>query len=138
VENDDTDPDGLNPAEEAFVDACASGRGLKNGASAAGISYRSAKRWHKKAHIAAAIRARCSENLSQARATLAAGANAAAGALVSMADGSVVADAPRVTSARGVLEHATKLVELEDIHQELAEIKVQLATMPGGHRRGRM
>jgi hypothetical protein len=132
------DPEGLTPQEVAFVDALASGASLQDGATAAGISYRSAKRWHHKDHIAAAIRTRVSENFSQARAVLAAGASRAARQLTSLAD-TAEPDAARIAACKAVIENASKLGELQDIETLLAELEAQRDRGPAqtGFRRGR-
>ncbi len=122
----------LTPAETRFVDAIASGGSLSDGATAAGISYRSAKRWHRKAHIQAAIKARVSESLSQARAVLASGSARAARGLVDMADGTAEAHAARVAAARAVIESAAKLSEQTDLEERIAELeRLNTAGAPG-------
>lgn len=127
---DGPDPEGLDPRELAFADAIASGSSLKEGATAAGISYRTSKRWHKRPEIAGAIRARVSENLAMARAVLASGASRAARSLVNMSDGARPADAPTVSAARAVVESASRLVEIEEIETRLAEIESRLSNNP--------
>jgi len=118
----ETDPEGLTPQETAFVDALAAGDGLRNGATAAGISYRSAKRWHRKDHIATAIRSRVSENFSQARAVLAAGASRAARQLTNLAD-TAEPDAARIAACKAVIENAATLGELQEVSDRLAELE---------------
>ena len=132
------DPEGLTVPETAFVDALAAGGSLQDGATAAGISYRSAKRWHHKDHIAAAIRTRVSENFSQARAVLAAGASRAARQLTTLAD-TAAPDAARIAACKAVIENASKLGELQDIETLLAELEAQRGRGPAqtGFRRGR-
>jgi hypothetical protein len=126
-EDEGQDPEGLDGRENAFVDAVASGHSLKDGATAAGIGYRTAKRWHKRPEIVAAIRLRVSENLAQARAVLASGASRAARSLVDMSDGARVADAPTVSAARAVVEAASRLVEVEEMERRLSELEARLS-----------
>lgn len=116
----------LTARQIAFVDACAAGKTLKEGATDAGVSYRTAKRWHKQETIAAAIHARLTENLSQARAVLASGSARAARALVNMADGTQEAEAARVSAARAVVEGASLLVETEEQEHRLTELEARL------------
>jgi hypothetical protein len=126
----EADPDGLTVQEIAFVDALAGGGSLQDGATAAGISYRTAKRWHHKDHVAAAIRTRVSENFSQARAVLAAGASRAARQLDTLAL-SAEPDAARVSACKAVIENAVKLGELQEIEARLAELEARQGRQPG-------
>lgn len=123
---DGPDPEGLDARETAFADALAAGHSLRDGATAAGIGYRTAKRWRKRPEIAGAIRARVSENLAMARAVLASGASRAARSLVNMSDGARPADAPTVSAARAVVESANRLVEIEELETRLTELEARL------------
>jgi HD-like signal output (HDOD) protein len=133
-------PDPLNARENLLVDSIAAGESLADSATAAGISYRTARRWRLKPHLAEAIRNRVSENLAQTRAILSAGSSRAARGLVAMADpqGATEPNSARVSAARGVLESAMKLAELEDVIERLAKLEEQLANQPGqpGRTRG--
>jgi len=133
----DEDPEGLSLQEAAFVDAVAAGGTLQDGATAAGISYRTAKRWHRKDQIMAAVRARISASLAQARAVLASGAGRAARSLVELSDTAGVGDAPKISASRAVIDGATKLVEIEELSARLAELEARLGQQPGfaGNRR---
>lgn len=126
ADDDASDPDGLHARELAFVDVIASGASLKDGATTAGIGYRTAKRWHKRPEIVAAIRARVSENLAMARAVLASGASRAARSLVDMSDGTRTADAPTVSAARAVVESASRLCEIQELEARLTELEARL------------
>ena len=133
---EEEDPEGLSPQEMAFVDAIAGGGSLQDGATAAGISYRSAKRWHRKEQIIAAVRARISASLAQARAVLAAGAGRAARSLVALSDGASVGDAPKISASLAVLNSAAKFGELQDLEDRLAELEQRLREQPSGRRFG--
>jgi hypothetical protein len=125
--DDDAAGEGLNPREVLFVDALALGRTLGDAAMAASISARSGRRWKSKPAIAEAIRARMTENIAVGRAILAAGMAKAATALVAMAGGEAVADAPRVSAARAVVEGASKLVAIDEMVARLAQLEAQVA-----------
>jgi len=130
-------PEPLNAREILLVDAIAAGDSLADSATAAGISYRTARRWRLKPHVAEQVRARVSENLAQTRAILSAGSSRAARGLVAMAAGDAPAEAARCSSALGVLNSALKLAELEDVIERLTKLEEQLANQPGkpGFRR---
>ena len=110
------------PNEIRFIDAIAAGGSLIDGARAARISYRTAKRWHRKDHVAKAIRARTNEHLSQARAVLASGASRAAAELVRLA-GRARPDSARVTASKAVIEAATRMAEIEELESRVAELE---------------
>jgi len=114
------------PRETRLIDAIAAGAALMDGARAAGISYRTAKRWHRKPHIARAIRARTTESLSQARAVLASGARRAATELVRLA-ANAQPDSARVAASRSVIEAATRTAEIEELESRLTEIEAAVA-----------
>ncbi|MBN2574929.1 MAG: hypothetical protein JXP73_10230 [Deltaproteobacteria bacterium] len=126
------DPEGLSVHEVAFVDALAAGGSLTDGAKAAGISYRSAKRWHRKPEIARAIRARTDANMSQARATLASGAARAARQLAKLAE-SARPDAARIAACRTVIGQAAELGVIEELSARLAELESRF----GGDAKGK-
>ncbi len=128
---DDEAGDRLTPRETLFVDEVASGKTLGDAATALGMSARSARRWRTKPHIAAAIRARVAENVGSARAILAAGATRAAAALVNMSDGTVPAEAAKVSAARAVVEAATQAVEADVIEARLVELETRLQERAG-------
>lgn len=117
----------LSPEKTRFVEAIAEGKSVADAAMAAERSARTGRRWKAEPEVAAAIRARLTENLAQARAVLASGAARAARSLVDMADGTKAADAPTVSAARAVVESVGRLVELHELEQDLAEVKAMLA-----------
>jgi HD-like signal output (HDOD) protein len=120
----------LNARELILVDHIAAGESLADCATAAGISYRTARRWRLKASVAEQIRNRVSENLAQTRAILSAGSSRAARGLVAMAAGDAPAEAARCSSALGVLNSALKLAELEDVVERLTKLEEQLSNHP--------
>lgn len=124
-DENEADPEGLTVHETAFVDALAAGGSLHDGAKAAGISYRSAKRWHRKPEIASAIRARTAANMSQARATLASGAARAARELSKLAK-SARPDAARISACRSVISQAAELGVIEELSERLTELETKL------------
>jgi hypothetical protein len=130
-DEDASTPEPLNARELLLVEAIAKGESLADSATAAGVSYRTARRWRLKPHVAEQIRNRVSENLAQTRAILSAGSSRAARGLVAMADGTAPAEAARCSAARGVLESAMKLAELEDVIERLTKLEEQLAQQPG-------
>lgn len=125
VDDDGPDPEGLTPAETAFADAIAAGGSLQDGAKAAGISYRSAKRWHRKPEIASAIRSRTAAAMSQTRATLASGAARAARQLAKLAE-NAKPDAARVAACRSIIGQAAELGALEELSERLADLESRL------------
>ena len=120
----------LSPREIRFADAIAAGGTISDGATAAGISYRSASRWKAQNHIAAAIRSRTTESLSQARAVLAAGARSSAVELVRLAK-RARPDSARVTASRAVLDAAICATEIASLEERLVELESALATRGG-------
>ena len=127
IVDDAEDIEGLGAKELAFVDCIAAGGNLHDGATAADIGYRTAKRWHKRPEIVAAIRSRVSLSLSQARSVLAAGSARAARSLVDMSDGKRQALGPKVSAARAVVEVSTRLFELENMIERLTALESRLA-----------
>ena len=126
-------PEPMNAREVLLVEFIAKGESLADSATAAGISYRTARRWRLKPHVAEAIRNRVSENLAQTRAILSAGSSRAARGLVAMSDpeGKTEPNSARVAAARGVLDSALKLAELEDVIERLTKIEERLAANGG-------
>jgi HD-like signal output (HDOD) protein len=126
-------PEPMNAREVLLVEGIAAGESLADSATAAGISYRTARRWRLKPHVAEAIRNRVSENLAQTRAILSAGSSRAARGLVAMADpsGTTEPNSARVAAARGVLDSALKLAELEDVVERLTKLEERLAANGG-------
>ena len=122
----------LSPREARLVDGIAAGKTLADSATGAGISYRSARRYRLKPHVAEAIRNRIAENLAQCRAILSAGSSRAATALVAMADGTAAPDAARVSAAARVLESSLKLNETLELESRICALEAQ-----GGHQHGR-
>jgi hypothetical protein len=126
-------PDPLNAREALLVENIAKGESLADSATAAGISYRTARRWRLKPHLNEQIRNRVSENLAQTRAILSAGSSRAARGLVAMADpaGTTEPNSARVAAARGVLDASMKLEELENVIERLTKIEERLANIGG-------
>jgi hypothetical protein len=108
-----------------FVEELASGGSLADGATAARVSVRSAKRWHRRPEIQAAIRERSAEQVASARGVLAAGMAKAARSLVSMAAGESEADGPRVSACRAVLDTAVGLTDLADMTARLDALEMR-------------
>jgi hypothetical protein len=124
--------DGLSPMEQRFVDMSASGDlSMEDMASKLGVCSRTLRRWKARPEVATAIRLRTSEQMSQARAVLAAGSARAARSLVELSDGATIGDAPKVSASRAVLETTMKLVEVEELAERLDELEARLA---GGSR----
>jgi hypothetical protein len=137
VPSADSEPDGdevLNALELRFVELIAAGTSYEDTGAQIGRSPRTCRRWSKRPEIAAAIKARASEQVSGARAILTSGMSRAARSLVEMSDGKTKAEPAKVASAKAVIEATTRLVEVDDLKQEVAEIKAQLAQEPR-HRR---
>jgi hypothetical protein len=130
---------GLSAREVKFCDLLATGTPPAEAARIVGIAERSGRRWRQKARIQAAIRARLNDAVAVGRSILASGMGRASHALVSMADGTEDASAPRVSAARAVVETTAKLVELEDVQARLAELEARLGDQPNtpGTFRGR-
>jgi hypothetical protein len=122
----------LSPKESRFVDALAAGETSCQAAKLAGISARTGRRWRQQFEIQSALRSRLNDSLGAARAILACGAARAATALVSMADGSEPAEAPRVAAARAVCDGAVKLCEVAELEARLAALEQQLTATNGG------
>jgi hypothetical protein len=132
-EDHDGGEDGLSPEKTRFVEAIVEGQSVADAAKVAGRSPRTGRRWKTEPEVAGAIRARLSEAMAQARAVLAAGSVRAARSLVSMADGS--AEPARVSAAKAVIESASRLCEIQELEERLAELEEQLAL--DGTRKGR-
>lgn len=128
--NTEAEPAALTVREERFVAAIVTGQSIADGATAAGVSYRTGKRWRHRDQIVRAIRARTNETLGQARAVLAAGARSAAESLVAMATGTRKASTASVMAARAVLEGATRLIELDELSARLDALEVQTTEYP--------
>jgi hypothetical protein len=123
----DLDPEGLDVRELRFADALAAGETQNDAAKAAGVSIRTARRWAHHVPIVAAVRARVTASLAQARAVLAAGSGRAAASLVAMGTGKRAATSPKVAAATKTIELATKLAELEDVVARLSELESRLS-----------
>jgi hypothetical protein len=128
VDFDPDDVEVLNALELRFVDLRASGHTYEEIATAIGKSTRTCRRWERRQEIAALIKTRSQEQVATARSVLASGMHRAARSLVDMADGKAKAEAPRVSAARAVVETTTRLVEIEEIENRLAELE---ARQPG-------
>jgi molybdenum-dependent DNA-binding transcriptional regulator ModE len=115
----------LSARQSRFAEALAEGATIADGAKAAGISYRTGKRWRHLPAVEEACRLRARENLSQARATLAAGAGRAAASLVRMATDDRRADAAKVSAAVKTLELSARLVEFDELSERLAALEAQ-------------
>jgi hypothetical protein len=123
--------DGLSPLELRFVDLSASGAAMEEMAGALGVCSRTLRRWKLKPQVATAIRDRTTESMALARATLASSANRAARELDRLCS-EAEPDHARIAACKAVIENATKLSEIETLQAELAEIKTQLSSLPGG------
>ena len=122
------DADGrLSPREIRFCDLLATGETSCHASKLVGVTDRTGRRWRQRPEIQAAIRSRLNDSIGAARAILACGAARAATGLVGMADGSEPAESARVSAARGVLESAMKLGELEDLAARLEALESRLA-----------
>jgi hypothetical protein len=117
----------LTARETVYVEALAEGGTQNHAATVAGVSVRTARRWAHRPEIVAAVRARLSASLAQARAVLASGAARASTALVKMAAGEEEADAARVSACRAVTEGALKMVEISELEARLAELEARLS-----------
>jgi transposase-like protein len=126
--------DGLSVLELKFVDLSASGAAMEEMASKLGVTSRTLRRWKARPEVAAAIRARTNEAMALARATLASGANRAARELVDLAE-TAEPDHARIAACVAVVSNATKLTEFSDLQTDLAEIREQLAGLPGNAKR---
>jgi len=71
--------DGLLPLQRRFIDLSATGTSMEDSARELGVCARTLRRWKRRPDVALAIRNRTTESMALARATLAAGANRAAG-----------------------------------------------------------
>jgi hypothetical protein len=125
----------LSPRETRFADELAAGHTPREAAKLVGVSDRTGRRWRQKPDVQAAIKARLNDSIAVGRSILASGMAKAATGLVAMASGESEADAARVSACRAVTEGAVKLCELADLQSELAEIRAQLAAMPGNQAR---
>jgi phage terminase small subunit len=123
---DDDSPEALTAPEMLFVETLAAGESLADAAKAAGVSYRTARRWKGRPEIASAIRERTTEALALGRAVLASGMARAARGLVAMADGTAPAESPRVSACRAVVEGAVSLAEMEELEARLSELEARL------------
>jgi hypothetical protein len=129
----DVEPEGdevLNALELRFVELIASGATYEDTGAQIGRSPRTCRRWSKRPEIAAAVKARASEQVSGARAILTSGMSRAARSLVSMSDGAVKAEPAKVAASKAVIEATTRLVEVEEIQNRLSEIEARLAEQP--------
>src|SRR5208283_2274395 len=113
----------LDTRQTALVDAIAGGQSLADAAKAAGICYRTARRWKRQPEITGAIRERIQEQIGLGRAVLAAGMARAARGLVGMSDGTAPAESARVSACRAVTEGAVKLCELDELQARLTQLE---------------
>ena len=127
---------GLSAREVRFCDLLATGTAPAEAARLAGIAERSGRRWRQKARIQAAIRSRLNDSIAVCRSVLAQGAATAARALVDMATGEVEAEAARVSAARAVVENTMRLVDMEQIEAQIAELAAQLSGTFTNARKG--
>jgi hypothetical protein len=125
--------DGLSPMEQRFVDLSGTGTGMEYMAGELGLSSRTLRRWKLKPEIATAIRLRTSELMSQTRATLASASSRAARELDRLAT-EAEPDAARISACRAVIENAAKFAEVEELQQQVAELRADLATLPTRRR----
>jgi hypothetical protein len=119
--------DGLDPRETAFVTALLDGCSVEEAGKVVGIAPRSARRWRHRPAVVTALREASRASVAQATAVLAAGATKAATALIGIANGTIKAGAPRVQAARACLEFASKGTDLQEIEEQIRELKAQLS-----------
>lgn len=123
--------DAFNAKELAFIEALAEGQTIREASNVSGIPYTSARRLRKRVDVQAAIRERAREAIQAGTLSLGQGAADAAKSLREIARGKEAAEGPRVSACRSILEIGLRVVELEDVQEQLDEIKSQLANMPG-------
>jgi transposase-like protein len=125
--------------ELKFVDmsASCSGESMEDMAAKLGVTSRTLRRWKRRPEVATAIHCRTSEAMALARAVLSAGASRAARELVELA-GTAEPDYARIAACKAIIENASKLGEVQDLSDRLAELEARLATQPGNQYRGRM
>ena len=127
-DGDDADADALlNAVELRFIELVASGQSLADTGAQIGRSERTARRWMKRPEMAAAVKARASEQVQTARSILTSGMSRAARSLVDMSDGKADAVSPKVQAAKAVLDAATALTTVGDLQERLTELETKLA-----------
>lgn len=129
-------PEALNAVELRFVELIAAGVSYEDAGGQIGKSPRTCRRWAKRPEIKAAVRARALEQVTGARAILAAGMSRAARSLVDMSDGAREALGPKVAAARAVLDCAAAMVSLGDVLNRLEELEALVAARPGLKNQG--
>ena len=126
-----TGEDAFNARELAFIEALAEGQTIREASNVSGIPYTSARRLRKRVDVQAAIRERAREAIQAGTLSLGQGAADAAKSLRAIAKGDEAAEGPRVSACRSILEIGLRVVELEDVQEQLDEIKATLANLPG-------
>jgi hypothetical protein len=130
-----TGEDAFDAKELLLIEALSEGQSIREASSVSGVPYTTARRWRKRAHFQAAIRERAREAIQAGTLSLGQGAADAAKSLRAIAKGDEAAEGPRVSACRSILEIGLRVVELEDVQEQLAEIREQLAAMPGAQRK---
>jgi hypothetical protein len=125
--------DAFDAKELAFIEAIAAGGSIKSAAELAGFAYTTARRLRRRPDVIQAVRALAREAIQAGTLSLGQGAADAAKSLRAIATGDEAAEGPRVSACRSILEIGLRVVELEDVQEQLDEIKSQLAALPGAH-----
>jgi ATP-dependent helicase YprA (DUF1998 family) len=123
--------DAFDAKELTFIEATASGESIKRAAELAGFAYTTARRFRRRSDVIEAVRALAREAIQAGTLSLGQGAADAARSLRAIATGDEAAEGPRVSACRSILEIGLKVVELEDVQEQIAEIKEQLAGLAG-------
>jgi hypothetical protein len=123
--NSRSDAKCLSPLETRLVESLAGGASVEEAATLLRKSARTVRRWKARPEIVAAVRARTTEAMALARATLASAAGRAARKLDKLMD-QARPDSAKVTAAKSILENAERLVELDDLRADLQSLRQQL------------
>lgn len=138
TESDDEPADLLDARKEALATCCAEGSTLREASTATGIPYRTCRRYRRLPEVQARIRELAREAIQAGTLSLGQGAAGAAKSLRAIAEGKEAAEGPRVSACRSILEIGLRVVELDDVQEQLDDIKAQLASLPGNRFKGRM
>ena len=129
VSNDQDDaPEALNAEEQAFAEEIARGATLRQASTTTGIPYRTCRRWRRRPEIQTMIRELAREAVQAGALTLGQSASIAATALRKIADGSDLAEGPRVSACRTILEIGLKVLEFDELAKRLEVVEAQLAS----------
>jgi hypothetical protein len=126
---------GLNAKQLRFLAALLARPTVKAAATAAGVSYATAKRWTALPAFAEAYRAARQRSFGHAQAMLQAAAARAVRRLVREMEGDRAAD--RIRAAKAVLDAATEAAELTDVLERLAALEAAGANGEDDGRHGR-